>query len=270
MAERKIKLALLGENVKNSFSPQIHRFILEKWGHGCDYALISVEKADFPKQIETALRTYDGLNITNPYKREVLPFLSEVLGDGAAIGSVNTVVCADRTGYNTDGIGLARALELDGVEIQGKRALVLGAGGAGRSVAKLFKDRGAQTFAYRRDKRKLREFCLELGVNECLDLAKERFDIIVNATGVGTKDSVGESPIESEIFRGTSWAIELGYFPKETEFMKLAKAQGARAVNGFKMLFYQAYYADCLFLKRTPSEADADDFLIEFNKNNLL
>jgi shikimate dehydrogenase len=266
MERRKLKLALIGESVANSFSPIIHKFILDKLGFDCEYELISVQKDGFHDAITRLTGDFDGFNVTIPYKREIMSYMDEILGDASIIGSVNTVVCNGKKGYNTDGLGLARALEFAGVELAGKRALIVGAGGAGRSVAKILKDGGASVWAYRRDKEKLEEFCAQLGVNAWECFGQGKFDIIVNATGVGSKVSVGASPIDETAFAGAEYAIELAYIPSETEFLRQAKKRGAKTLNGSAMLFYQAYYADCLYLNETPSKKQADELYKELLK----
>ncbi len=264
MARKKIKLALIGESVGNSFSPNIHSFILDKLEYDCEYELISIKTDEFPSAVHRLIGDFDGFNVTIPYKREIMAYLDEIIGDAFEVGSVNTVVCDERKGYNTDGLGLSHAIKRAGVEVVNKRVLVLGAGGAGRSVAKLFKDKGAQVWAYRRNKEKLKKFCFELGVNECQAVENAEFDIIVNATGVGSKVDLGVSPIRGRAFEKAEWAIELAYNPSETEFLRLAKSRGANTLNGLSMLFFQAYYADCLYLKKTPSIREMDEFYKEW------
>ena len=266
MKRRVIRLALIGENVQRSFSPKIHKFIFDKFGIDCEYELVSVEERNFHDAVTRLTGDFDGFNVTIPYKRDIMEYLDEISSDAFAIGSVNTVVCNGKKGYNTDLVGLACSLKLAGVELKAKRVLIVGAGGAGRSVAKLFKDGGAKVWAYRRDKEKLKEFCLQLGVNECLDLKTGEYDIIVNASGVGSKVAVGTSPITGKAFDGATWGIDLAYNPSETEFLRLAKERGVKTLNGYAMLFYQAYYADCLYLNIEPSEKQADELYNQFVK----
>ena len=158
MKRRVIRLALIGENVQRSFSPKIHKFIFDKFGIDCEYELVSVEERNFHDAVTRLTGDFDGFNVTIPYKRDIMEYLDEISSDAFAIGSVNTVVCNGKKGYNTDLVGLACSLKLAGVELKAKRVLIVGAGGAGRSVAKLFKDGGANVWAYRRDKEKLKDF----------------------------------------------------------------------------------------------------------------
>jgi shikimate dehydrogenase len=145
------------------------------------------------------------------------------------------------------------------VEVNDKRILLLGAGGAGRSVAVALKNAGARVFAYRRNQAELFEFCDQLGVEAVSDPETGGFDIIINATGVGMHDTVGVSPITARAFTGTETAVDLIYEPSESAFLQIAKRARVRTrINGKAMLFSQAYYADCLFLEREADSKEAE------------
>ena len=128
---KKLRLALLGRDVSLSDSEKIHRFILGKMGTECDYEKVSVPETEFCRAVERLLNETDGFNVTIPYKRSIFPYLKSIKGDAAAYGSVNTVVSAEKAGYNTDGKGFLLMLEGAGITVRGKSVLVLGAGGAG-------------------------------------------------------------------------------------------------------------------------------------------
>ena len=81
--------------------------------------------------------------------------------------------------------------------------------------------------------------------------------MLINCTGVGMHDTEGQSPVSAKAFSGAETAVDLIYTPIQSEFLRLAAAQGLRTLNGEAMLFYQAYYADCLYLDIPPSEAQA-------------
>jgi shikimate dehydrogenase len=91
------------------------------------------------------------------------------------------------------------------------------------------------------------------------------FDILVNTTGVGMHDSEGQSPVGKQAFLGVSHAIDLIYTPTQSEFLRLAKSVGVSTLNGAAMLFYQAYYADCIYLGREPNDAEAKKLYEEFS-----
>ena len=250
MSEKKLRLALVGKDVSKSDSKKIHAFILGEWGYAVEYELVSTSADEFDSTMRYLLGDFDGFNVTIPYKRDVMEYLDEVAGDALAFGAVNTVVSSTRTGYNTDGIGFMQMLALEGVEVCGKKVLVLGAGGAGRSTAAALKMAGAIVSMYRRDRKELEETCQELGVRAAACSEEGGYDIVINATGVGMHNTVGISPVGAAAFAGASVAVDLIYKPAVSEFLRLAGELGLKTVSGGGMLFLQAYYADCYFLGR--------------------
>lgn len=257
MNTKTIRLGLIGKDVSKSDSPKIHTFILREWGYGCEYESFSVGADGFDVAMRTLLGDFDAFNITIPYKKDALEYLDETHGDALVCAAVNSVITATRAGYNTDGIGFLQMIQNAGVEVSGKQVLVLGAGGSGSTSALALKNAGAHVTMYRRNQEELFEVCTRLGVTPTDNPYAGGFDIIVNTTGVGMHDTEGKSPVTAEAFRGASWAIDLIYTPKESEFLRLAKTQGVRIVNGEAMLFYQAYFADCIYLDKTPSGEEA-------------
>ena len=254
----KVKLALIGKDVSKSNSPKIHAFILKELGYDLDYELISLRQEELPLVMRRLFGEFDGFNVTMPYKREVFKYLDGILGDAAAFGSVNTVVTADKKGYNTDGLGFMQMLNGAGVEVREKNALVLGAGGAGRSVALSLKNAGSKVSLYRRNRAELEKTCEELGVLAADNAEKGGYDILINATGVGMNETVGVSPVRKSAFAGGRVAVDLICRPQESEFLRLAKGEGLKTLNGEAMLFYQAYYSDCYYVSRPASEKEAE------------
>ena len=259
----KLRLGLIGKDVSQSPSDKIHCFILGELGVRCEYEKISVGGDEFDFAMRRLLGDFDGFNVTIPYKRDVMEYLDETVGDAFSFSAVNTVVCRTRSGYNTDGIGFIKMLTEAGISVKGKRALVLGGGGSGRSTAVTLKNAGADVFMYQRRVEKLAETCRELSITPAKNDESEfgvyggNFPLIVNCTGVGMHDTVGISPITEKAFDGARWAVELIHTPKQTEFLRLAKERGVAGINGAAMLFYQASYADCLYLEKMPNEREA-------------
>ena len=257
MNGKKLRLGLLGKDVSKSLSERMHTFILGEWGVACAYERFSVSAEAVDDTLRTLMKNFDGFNITIPYKREVFPYLNEADESALVCDSVNTVWTKTKKGYNTDGEGFLLMLTLAGVAIKGKKVLVLGVGGSGRSSAFALKNAGAQVYAYRRNQTACQEICQRLGVSVCDDPEKGGFDIVVNCTGVGMHDSEGVSPVTAKAFDGAVWAIDLIYEPQKSAFLALAEERGVKILNGESMLFYQAYYADCLYMKKTPSGDEA-------------
>ena len=261
-----IKLAVIGKDVSQSTSPQIHAFNARELGFEISYEKISIPEEEFEARVEEMLSSYDGFNVTIPYKLSIIPHLKSVLGDAAAFGAVNTVVCSSRSGYNTDGLGFKQMIEAQGVEVKGERALVLGAGGAGRSVAKKLSDAGAQVEIYDKNTQNALNVAKEFGVRAIGEVIPERRKLIVNATGVGMHKSVGLSPVGENVLKECEVAADLIYVPEESEFLRIAKSLGKKAFNGRAMLFYQAYYSDCLYFGLTPDAQTAASLFEKYLK----
>jgi len=134
---------LLGRKLGHSFSPEIHREISRAAGQPYDYVLFEKE----PEELEEFLRSDDwaGLNVTVPYKEEVIKYLDHLSGEAADIGAVNTIVRQEGklVGYNTDYFGFMQMLDSAGVCVEGRKCLVLGDGGASKAVQQALKDMGA-------------------------------------------------------------------------------------------------------------------------------
>ena len=260
-----LRLGLVGKDVSKSGSERIHTFILKEWGVDCYYERFSVAKEDFDSVMRRLMGDFDGFNVTIPYKRDVMGYLEEITGDALACGAVNTVVNAPACGYNTDGVGFMLMLRTNGIDVEGKKVLILGGGGSGRSTAAAFKAAGAEVFVYQRRKDKLAELCAELGVYAAEPPESGGYDILVNCTGVGMHDTEGVSPVTARAFDGVGVAIDLIYEPAESEFLRLAKAKGLKTLNGAAMLFYQAYYADCLYLGKEPKDDEAAELYQKFS-----
>lgn len=264
MSIEKLRLGLIGKDVSKSESEAMHTFILERLGVACEYERFSVFAESFDDAMRRLLGDFDGFNVTIPYKRDVMAYLDAVEGDAFAFGAVNTVITATRTGYNTDGVGVLLMLRATNIEVQGKKVLVLGGGGSGRSTAVVLKNAGGNVFMYQRTRSKLEETCRELSVTPVDDAECGGFDILVNCTGVGMHASVGCSPVTEKAFEGADAAIDLIYEPAESEFLRLAKTRGLKTLNGRAMLFYQAYFADCLYLQRQADDREAKEFYEQY------
>ncbi len=260
MNKKKIHLGLIGKDVSKSDSERIHCFLLNELGVECAYERFSVTPNEFDNTMRRLMGDFDGFNVTIPYKRDVMEYLDEVVGDAMSFGAVNTVVTDTRKGYNTDGVGFLQMLRAAKINVKEKKILILGGGGSGRSTAAALRDIGGKIFMYQRNREKLLETCAELKITPVDNPEQGGFDILINCTGVGMHESEGQSPVTMYAFKGAQAAIDLIYEPQESEFLRLAKMQGLQTLNGAAMLFYQAYFADCLFLDIQPSEKQAEQF----------
>ena len=250
------KMAVIGKDVSKSDSAKMHTFDFRGLGSACEYELISVAKEDFDATVRRLLDSYDAFNVTIPYKLDVIPYLDRLEGDARTFGAVNLV--KDKVGYNTDGVGFLLLLENNGIRPQGMKILVLGAGGAGRSVVKKLADAGADVFVYDLRGESVERLYREFGCFTPLAAVEPAdYDLIVNVTGVGMHKTEGLSPVGADVLAQCARAVDLIYYPRQSEFLRIAASLGKPTCNGEGMLYYQAYYADCILLGKTPHAAEA-------------
>jgi len=250
-------VGLIGAHIGKSLAPALHEdaFAAQGWtGH---YHLM--DSADGRERTLSdmldAARTagFAGVNITFPFKEAVLALLDEVAPEAAQIGAVNTVVfdkSGRTTGHNTDRSGFRAAFaETFGEDaVRGKPVLQLGAGGAGRAVAFAMMDLGAGHLGiYDQDRGRADQLCADLakrGAGHCEALAAPEPAVaaaaaIVNATPVGMWSHPG-LPMATDRIEGRHLVADVIYTPLETEFLKSAKAHGARTMGGAGMCVHQA------------------------------
>jgi shikimate dehydrogenase len=268
---KRMLVGLLGANISQSLAPALHEDAAAAAGMVGHYHLMDV---DGPRprtlpELLAAVRTagFSGVNVTFPFKEAVIPLLDEVSPEAAEIGAVNTVVfdaSGRSTGHNTDRSGFRAAfLAAFGADaVRGKAVLQLGAGGAGRAVAFALRDIGVSSLRlYDRDMQRARNLCADLGGScEVLDVpepAAASVAGIVNATPIGMTGHDG-LPMTPEVVQPHQVVADVIYTPLETEFLKAAKAKGARTMGGAGMCVHQAVRAFELFTGRVPDVARMD------------
>ena len=259
------KMAVIGKDVSKSDSAKMHTFDFHALGSACSYELLSVAKENFDEAAKKLIAEYDAFNVTIPYKLDIIPYLDRLEGDALTFGAVNVV--KDKVGYNTDGVGFMLMLENNGIAPQGKKILVLGAGGAGRSAVKKLADAGADVYVYDLRKESLDRLYAEFGCFTPLEKVEPAdYDLIINITGVGMHKTEGVSPVGEDILSRTKAACDLIYYPRKSEFLRIAESLGKPILNGEGMLFYQAYYGDCIILGREPKAAEAKALFEEYKR----
>lgn len=268
-----MKLGLIGEVLGHSLSPVIHEKLFHKLSiPGC-YDLIEIPKDHFGEVLRDTLTARDGLNVTIPYKLDVIPFLDDISPEAKTIGAVNTIAKADGklVGYNTDYFGFQRTLRKIDAKVNGKTAVVLGHGGASRAIIQCLYDEGAAEIrVISRHPEKvdsdLRSFAEERRVRLMDYAAFEREAegaLLVNATPVGMYPKVGVSPISEEAARHFSKVIDIIYNPKETRL--LHDASHADKANGMYMLVMQAIAAEEIWLEREIPDRIAEEIAEEMS-----
>lgn len=269
-------LAVIGNPVEHTLSPVIHNELAAVYGHNLVYLPYRVDE-----DVEGAVRGahalhFAGMNVTVPHKTEVIKYVKEVDAFAERIGAVNTLVPIEGgfKAYNTDIPGLYRGMVSDGVQIEGQEIIILGAGGAARSVAILALDKGAehvymlnrtlsraQKIASEVNAFAEREFVTAMEICEYSKLAGRKY-LCIQATSVGLHPDVDDVVIAEDAFYDmVHTGYDLIYNPYETRFMSLVKGHGGHAFNGLKMLLYQGIIAYELWNNISVSEEVAQHIL---------
>ena len=251
-------MGLIGNPVEHTMSPVIHNTIAACLNENMAYLPFPV-KEDLENAVKGAYALgVAGMNVTVPYKSDVMRSLIGIDEQAAVIGAVNTLVRQDGgyKGYNTDLPGLYRAMKSDGIELANAKVVILGAGGAARSAAFLCAFHQAkEVYILNRTVEKAalvaKEVKEKTGYDKVIAMALTDYDklpgdgyLCIQATKVGLFPNVEETPIEtSTFFEKLAVLYDLIYTPWETRCMQLAKGSGAKAYNGLKMLLYQGVAA---------------------------
>ena len=267
---------IIGNPVRHTMSPLIHNTLADMTDINLVYVPFEVEAEGLKNAVRGAFELgIRGLNVTVPYKSDVIQYLKYVDPMAEAVGAVNTLVRDEALkgyrGYNTDMTGLYRAMQEEGIELEGEVVVILGAGGVARPTAHLCVNKGAKrVYILNRTLEKAQEIADEID-SDCvvaMDIAdytkvleSEDSFFAIQCTSVGLFPDVNSAVIEDEEFyRHVHAALDVVYKPLETKFLKLAKAAGAKTFSGLKMLLFQGLDAYELWnadreVKVTPQQA---------------
>ena len=220
-----MKCGLLGRKLGHSYSPQIHAQL-------ADYSYELFEKE--PEQIEDFLKqgNFTGINVTVPYKKDVIPYLDELTPRAKKLGAVNTIVRRNGKliGHNTDYFGFLTMVRSSGLDVAGKKVLVLGSGGASNTAVAVLEELNARVIVISRTVKNSYD---NLHLHE--DAA-----VLVNTTPVGMYPNTGVSPVSLDIFPNLEGVLDVVYNPARTQILLDAEKKGIVAINGLLMLVAQA------------------------------
>lgn len=228
---------LLGEHLSHSFSPQIHKMLADY-----PYTLCEVQRDSLGDWVQN--NGLCGYNVTIPYKQDIMKYCAELSPAARSIGAVNTVVRrADGTlfGDNTDYYGFSYMLRLLHMDVSGKKAIILGGGGASKTVQAVLREQGAQVVV------------VDLNLENNYDNIHLHFDaqLIVNATPVGMYPKTGVSLVDLKDFPECMGVCDVIYNPSKTALLLQAERLGLPYVNGLPMLVAQAKRAAEIFTDST-------------------
>ena len=248
-----MEYGLIGEKLGHSYSKIIHEKLADY-----DYELTPLSKEEFVSFMEA--RAFKAINVTIPYKKDVIPYLDELDDNAQSIGAVNTIVQKDGTliGHNTDFSGFLYMIEHNGVEVTGKQVIVLGNGGAAQAVIAVLKYLKAENIII--VKRTGGD-----GVISYEDCRKYHSDaqVIVNTSPVGMYPKTDASPIDLSLYQNCEAVLDIIYNPLKTKLLLQAEELGIKAVNGLEMLVAQAKYAVEYFLNQKIKNEVIEEVYLE-------
>jgi len=240
---------LVGNPVGHSVSPPMHEAAYAALGMDASYVAFEPSVEEIGAALDGAETLgIAGLNVTIPFKQDVLA-LVEADPLAERIGAVNTVDFRAENGpvgYNTDAIGITRSFEHHGVDLDGKKAVVVGAGGAGRAAAFALSDAGCEVHIANRTVQKAIDLASQVphasgGSLDTLESQLAEAAILLNATSVGMESN--ETPVDSQLLHDELTVLDAVYAPLETRLLREANEAGAETIDGAWMLLFQGVEA---------------------------
>ena len=270
------KFGIIGKPIKHSLSPVLHNYWFKKYNINASYSIMDVKDDNELPEIIRQIRNKDisGINITLPFKQKIVSHVDTVINDGEITSSVNTIYLDNQetiVGENTDVFGLQAAYLKEIDNASKKKALIIGAGGVSPSVILSLQKSGVHELSITN---RTREKCIflknkfnNLNIIEWGNLQKEikNFDIIINATSLGLKDSK-DFDFNFDQTKNDLIYIDTIYNPLETKTLKYLKKMDVKVFNGLDMFIYQGQKAFYLWNKINP---EIDDKLIELLVSKL-
>lgn len=257
-----MKYGCIGEHLAHSFSKEIHSQIGEY-----DYILQEIERENLDEFIEK--KDFLGINVTIPYKTDVIPHLYEISPQAKEIGAVNTIVNRDGRlyGYNTDFFGMSALIKKIGLNLKDKKVLVTGTGGTSKTACAVARSMGASEIIVAGRTGKDGSVTYE-------DVYKYHTDarIIINTTPCGMYPNTSQSPVDTDCFKTLEGVADAVYNPLRTVFVQQIQKRGLPAEGGLYMLVAQAVFAAEKFMG-TPLGTECIDAIykkILLQKENIV
>ena len=240
---------LIGGKLGHSYSKEIHEALADY-----SYELCPLTEEEFAPFMEN--HDFRAINVTIPYKQKVIPYLAGMDAGAEAIGAVNTIVNRDGKlyGYNTDYMGFDYMLKKHEVDLNGKKVLIIGNGGAAQAVKACARDAGAGQLVIVRRSRDGESVTYEELMDSHTDC-----EVIINTSPVGMYPDVDVSPLDLTPFQNCSAVLDLIYNPLTTVLVAQAEKLGMLGVTGLEMLVAQAKYAVEYFLDTRIDDERIDE-----------
>jgi len=250
------KYLVIGNPVEHSLSPKLHNYWIKKNNIEAVYDKKQINESDIKFVIdEIKNEKINGINVTVPFKKLVIPFMDELSSEANESQSVNTIYLQSGKviGHNTDISGFELGIKYSKYDVKTKIVFILGAGGVVSSIIIALKKMGAaKIIISNRTKTKAEDLKKIFNELEIIDWGKTpNFDMIINATSIGLKNEEGIN-LDYTSVGNNKFFYDLIYNPKETIFLKRAKLFGNKAENGKMMFIYQAHQAFTVWHKLMP------------------
>ena len=261
------KYLVIGNPIEHSLSPKLHNYWIKKNKIEAIYEKKRLEKHQLQELIlKIKEKEISGINVTVPFKKEVIPYLDTLSPESEKTLSVNTIYFNNgkTIGHNTDIAGFELSIKKIKYNINGKNILILGAGGVVPSIIfALYRMKASKITIINRNKLKannLKNLFKDLIISDWANVSN--FDMVINATSVGLhKDE--KLDLDLSKLDNSKFFYDVIYNPKETEFIKTGKHLGSRVENGAMMFIYQAHQAFTIWHKLMPEINDETIKLID-------
>lgn len=269
---------LIGNSLSHSISPEIHNYTYDLLDLDAKYELFECDKKNMKNFLCSEIFTKNhcsGINVTIPYKEDVIEYLDSVDENAKIIGAINTIKVDNNRllGYNTDYYGIEQTIDKN--TVSNNTHLILGTGGACKPIVQYLLNNDAKCiYLASRTPENVRlnldsKYENKVRVIRYDEIENLNGTYIINSTPVGTYPNIYESPVEESIFKNFTHAFDLTYNPSETLFLKYAKKNGLFIFNGLKMLVYQALKAIEIWNDIEISDTNKNEIFNHFNDINL-
>lgn len=258
---------IFGEKLSHTMSPIIYKSLFEKYNINGTYSTYEIKKEDFKNAINSCKTlNIKGVNVTIPYKMDIIEQLEQLDDSVKKIGACNCVKISDgiAKGYNTDYYGVLDALNINNVDVKSKDCVVLGSGGASKSVVTLLQDLGAKSIKIVRRKIDVNINTNNIEYIDYNDLKNiDKGYLLVNTTPIGMSPNTLESPVDKDIISKFDVCFDAIYNPIETLFLKTAKECNVKTVDGLYMLVGQAVSTFKIYTDIDLNEKDFNNIYME-------
>lgn len=260
---------LFGESLVHSHSPSLHKMIYQKIELDAAYKLFEFPKTQLKEAVDAVrVLSIKGVNVTIPYKEFVIPFLDEISPLAKKLGAVNTIenVQGKLIGHNTDYDGFGLILTRRQWDVKGKIAVILGSGGASKTVESYLMDHGIQMIYIVSRSPERFENTKKKKYTNYEDAQSLKGDILINTSPVGMYPHINESPLSETSIQQFDQLIDLIYNPSETTFLRLGRENNKQIANGLDMLVGQAIRSVEIWENCSIDEKITEELISEWKK----